>query len=159
MSFIQGVGLNPAGGGAAQPAASMPRGADAVGQGGNAPTTAGGVLTGSQSINNVSFAVSSMMQSIGGGIQNDKMLRMMIALMIIMALLEQQQGESQQGADSGEQLGNGTNGQGVSFSLYSSSTTITTQESVVIYGADASQAYGGQSQGDAGQGGEVDLSA
>lgn len=157
MSLISGVSLNQAdGGAAAQQAAATTRGAGAIGRANASPTSAGGVLTGSQSINNVFFAISSMMQSIGGGIENDKLLRMLIALLIIMALLEQQQGESQ---PAGGQPGNGINGQGGSFSLHISSTTITMQESVVVFGNDASGAYDAQNQGATAPGSELDLSA
>lgn len=148
MTYISAAGLNPTGGGQGtqQPAAVL-RGAGAVGRADASPTTAGGALTGSQSITNVFTAVASMMQSIGGGIENDKLLKLLLATLIIMALLEQQQEQMQAAGEGGlAQLGRGAGGQGGAFSLFASSTSITIEQSTMVFGLGGANTYGAQSQ-------------
>ncbi|MCH8149628.1 MAG: hypothetical protein IH987_16855, partial [Planctomycetes bacterium] len=121
MGPILSVSLNPA-----EQNANVLGAANVAGTaqaGGASPTTAGGVLIGSQSVFNVFAAVSTMMQSIGGGVENDRLMRMLIALMIIMSLLrEQQEGQSQSGGNQLALLGNGANSNSSYIGIFSSST-------------------------------------
>jgi len=70
-----------------------------------APTSPGaGQL---QRVTNVGMAVSNMLQSIGGGVENDQMLKALIALMIIAALLQETLDGGQSSHESLRSLGNG----------------------------------------------------
>lgn len=86
------------------------------------------------SMSSVSMQVGEMMQSIGGGAENDKMLQMMIALMIFMSILQNQNQSGGQGSDMLSQLGGGSF-QSVEMSSVSISSSTTTM-SYETYGAE-----------------------
>ncbi len=91
-------------------------------------------------VTQIHSAVSQMLQSVGGGVENDKMLQMLIALMILLALLEEMQKPDTAARDALAQLGNRGNGQAQFMSTYASSTTVSfeyTTTTVVFGSADA----------------------
>ena len=58
---------------------------------GNASLTPTANNAQTRAIMNLSSAVSQLLQAVGGGVENDKALRMLIALMILLALLNEMQ--------------------------------------------------------------------
>ena len=95
-----------------------------------------------------------MLQSIGGGVENDRLLRLLIALMILMALFENQQERQLAGAEALQTLGtNGGGGQ--SISIYSSSTSISIEQTqtTIIW----SDTYGSNGGSQADPGGSLDV--
>lgn len=158
MGPISSVSLNPA----VQNASSL--GAANIGgaaqTGATSPTTAAGVLSGSQSITNVFAAVSTMMQSIGGGVENDRLMRMLIALMIILSLLQgQQEAQSQSGGNELAQLGGGANGRSSYIGIFSSSTTIIFQQTTTQVSLSSYEQSAVGKQVPTAPGSQVDLSA
>lgn len=95
-------------------------------------------LVAGQSISalSVSSSVSQLLTSIGGGVENNKMLELMIALLIIMSMLDQQRG-SGGGSDALSKLGgmgSGMSSSGIAYSSMSySSTVISTQYTSLSY--------------------------
>jgi len=158
MGPISSVSLNPAGQNAGSIGAANIGGAAQAG--GTSPTTAAGVLSGSQSITNVFAAVSTMMQSIGGGVENDRLMRMLIALMIILSLLQgQQEAQSQTGGNGLAQLGSGVNGRSSYIGFFSSSTTIIFQQTTTQVSLSSYEQYAAGGQVQTAPGSQVDLSA
>jgi hypothetical protein len=95
-----------------------------------------GVPTIPGSTANVVSEVGRMLQSIGGGIEGNKSLQMLIALMIFMALLQGSQGNQQQ-AQAGMELlgalgGAASNNGGDSMSLYVEQTNISISSTTLI---------------------------
>ena len=158
MGLISSVSLNPADGNSGSLGVANTSGAAQAGT--TSPTTAAGVLTGSQSITNVCAAVSTMMQSIGGGVENDRMMRMLIALMLILSLLQnQQESQSQSGGNELALLGNGTNSRSSYIGIFSSSTTITFQQTTTQVSLSSHEQYAAGEQVLTAPGSQVDLSA
>lgn len=96
---VQSAVIGPSGGtGAVSPQSGV-----SIGSGNNSISRA--TMVGqSVRMSNVNISVGQMLQGIGGGVENDKVLQMLIALMILMALLQnvqQQQGGSSQGSSGG----------------------------------------------------------
>ncbi len=157
MGLISSVSLNPAGGTAGCLGTAKIGGAAQAGA--TSPTTAVGVLSGSQSISNVFAAVSTMMQSIGGSVENDRMMRMLIALMILLSLLqEQQESQSQSGGNELAQLGNGANSRSSYIGIFSSSTTIIFQQTTTEVSLSSHEQYTAGEQILTAPGSQVDLS-
>lgn len=75
----------------------------------------------------ISTSVSQMLSSIGGGIQNNQMLELMVALLILMSMMEQQRDGNTGGSALG-QLGAGVSASSFSYSSVSVSTQITSIE-------------------------------
>lgn len=105
--------------------------------------------------------LSQLLSSVGDS-RNDQMMRMLIGLIILMAVLQELQGDQQGGG----QRANGANlldslGGGNYSTMTYTSTSITVEQSSVAaaYNADAGggQASGGQAGGTQ-QGGQIDIS-
>ena len=100
--------------------------------------------------------VSDLLRSIGGGLENDKLLRTMIALLIILALLERVN-EGGQGVKDSLRDGGGANSRYIG--VFSTSTTISIeQSSTTVIMADGANAFGTEAGPEA-AGGLLDLSA
>ena len=113
-------------------------------------------LSNSLAILSVQNAVTQLLQSVGGGIENDKVLRTLLVALILLSLLAEQQ--NSEGATSPllSQLGNRTSDQSQYIGIFTSSTTISIEQStttVVFTGSnvDASQTTGGEPQADSGR--------
>ncbi len=122
-----------------------------VAQGGAPAPMGAGQL---QSVTNVGVAVSNMLQSIGGGLENDQMLKALIALMIIAALLQQTTEGGQSSNESLRALGNGRGDaiQGMAMNASFEHTSISIDSTSI------SQTNGGFDGG--GQlGGELDIAS
>lgn len=120
-----------------------------------APTSSGaGQL---QSVTNVGIAVSNMLQSIGGGVENDQMLKALITLIIIAALLQQTVEGGQSSNESLRALGNGR-GDTIQGMAMNASFVSIESTSISINSTSISQSNGGFDGG--GQlGGELDIAS
>ncbi|MBI3834006.1 MAG: hypothetical protein HY287_06715 [Planctomycetes bacterium] len=102
-----------------------------------------GALLGTE---NISFAqiaqqVSQLLKSVGGGLENDPNLQMVIGLLILMTLLSQSQ-QSKAPVDLSNLIGRGgAGGGGTAISAYSSYTSITISDGNMSMTASASQTY------------------
>lgn len=161
MSSIQPIGIGSGGAIPTRPAAETPATSPQTPtRGVDSGAGAAGVTGDTTAIMNFASQVTQMLSSIGGGLENDKMLRMMIGLLILMALLNEQQGGGSQG--NGAQaagLGLPQSGGGDQTLLYQSysATSISIQQTSitnVAYGsADAFTSAGA----DPYSGGQLDL--
>ena len=137
--------------------ASTPAGA---GVGAPAGTPTAGVVGGGSAITSLVSQVSQLLSSLGGGLQNDKMMRLLIALIILMAILNDQSGQEDQQAPSLSLLGQ--NGGGQPFLIHQSYSMISisieqTSVTTTVYGdAAAFDSMGSQGSN---SGGLIDLSA
>jgi len=110
-----------------------------------------------QRVTNVGMAVANMLQSIGGGVENDQMLKALIALMIIAALLQQAMEGGQSSNESLRALGNGR-GEAIQGMTINSSFVSVEYTSISINSTSISQTTGGFDNG--GQlGGELDIAS
>lgn len=102
-------------------------------------------------------AISQLLQNIGGGIEDDKVLRMLIALIILLSLLRDQQtfADSTQNALS---LFAGTGRQSQSVEFYFSSTSITIEQTTTTINFEAMDSYATASNGGQveARGGQID---
>ena len=147
---LSGVGVNSSTGatGAQAPQANSPAQSTSVP---SASPQAGG--TGTLDTQQIFQAISDLLQGLGGGLENDQLLRMMLGLMILSALLQQDQ-EQNSGLWGGLANGLLTPQQSLGESgtqMYYSSTTISVTQTVAYLGS-AESLMGGE-------GGTVDLSA
>lgn len=87
------------------------------------------ILTGidSTALTQIDAVVSQLLQSIGGSAEDDKLLRMLIGLIILLALLENSQDEAASAQNALLSLGSGSQ-QPQSIDLYWSSTTIAIEQ-------------------------------
>ncbi len=105
-------------------------------------------------------AVSQLLQSVGGGLEDDKVLQMLIALIILLALLRESQGASASPPNALAPLA--TRGGPTQFvSFYSSSTTIVVEQTTTTMVFQAMDVYGAAADSGQGQskGGQVDSAA
>ena len=109
----------------------------------------------------VHSAVSEMLQSIGGGLEDDKTLRMLIALIILLALLESSQASVASSRNALASLGTGRMGQPLWVGAYYSSTTITIQQTTATMFLQTGEGYALGANGEpvASPGGHLDVSA
>jgi len=107
-------------------------------------SAAGALLgTGNVSFMQVAQQVSQLLQSIGGGLQNDPNLQMVIGLLIMMALLSQSQ-QANAPVDLSNLIGRGGgggSGGGNMITAYSSYTSISISSGDLSMTASASQIY------------------
>ena len=159
MGPISAVNVSGAGGASSlqsntNPAPSAPVGNDASA----ARIGSSGSVVGSQALMSLHSAVSQLLQSVGGGAENDKLLRLLIVALILLALLEQQDNGVPGGQTLG-QLGAGAGDRSQFVGIFSSSTTISIQQSstsiVLATGNETLTAGGEMIQN---TGGELDLS-
>ena len=120
------------------------------------------VSSDSAAIMNVASAVSQLLQSIGGGLEDDKVLRMMIALIILLALLQDSQADVASTSDAFRGLGGGSSSSQSQYcGEFSSSTTIAvyhTSTTIAVAGVDSLSAFSDVEQVQT-RGGEIDTSA
>ena len=114
----------------------------------------------SQAVTNLQMAVTQLLQSAGGAAETDKLLRLLIVALILMSLLEQMEKDDGASGQSLAKLSNGGGDRSQFVGIYTSSTTISIQQSTttVIMGSGFDS---GGAAGDAAQdtGGRVDVSA
>lgn len=156
--------IMPAGTGA-NPISTAP--ARAGGAGGLSPSQSlapGGSTTNTTAIGDatrvseVFAAVTQLLRGLGQGLENDAVLKMIIALLILMALMENSSNPAQTQRDSLLALGSHTSQSFSAVIMTASSTTISIQQtSVYIVGASAAQAFE-TLESTPSPGGQVDLS-
>lgn len=123
--------------------------------------TAVSAVSSSLSISMVHTEVDAMLQAIGGGVQDNQLLRMVIALMILQALLAQD-GGSQQAAIDGllDVLRTGTGQRTAAMSMHSATNMVQIQQqSTVLMTGQAALATTGAEGDPSGPGERMDLSA
>lgn len=109
--------------------------------------------SGTGAMSRIDSAVATMLSSIGGGVENDRMLRMLIGVMILMALLEQVFGSGQRGG--GQEQGIEAPGAGNgSLSISYTSLSIEQSTTTIVMGSEASAAFQDSAPQ---QGGSVDV--
>jgi len=117
------------------------------------PTEAGTLLLAApaqgstvQSIGRVFGEVSELLQSIGGGLENDRLLRTLVALMIILALLDRSGDATGTSASARGGMDAGGEGRTQYVGIFSSSTTISIQQtSTAVVMAGSPEAFDGGS--------------
>jgi hypothetical protein len=110
-------------------------------------------------ITRIHAAVAQMLQSIGGGAENDKVLQMLIALMILLTLLKEQTDQASSLSQALSPLGRG-NGQGSVLAAYYSSTTITIEQTTTTVWFQGGDSYANASQlQQSQQGAQIDVAA
>ena len=109
----------------------------------------------------VHSAVSGLLQSIGGGLEDDKTLRMLIALIILLALLESSQNGVASSRNALASLGAGGVGQSQFISISYSSTTISIQQTITTMVLQSADGYASGFNGEPVEspGGQLDISA
>jgi hypothetical protein len=103
-------------------------------------------------------AITQLLQNIGGGLENDKMLRMLIGLIILMALLKEWFGGQESPQNALSQLGTGGD-QPQCSGAYSSSTTIMFEQTTTTIVMQSLDVYGAAADGNqaASKGGRLDV--
>ena len=110
-------------------------------------------------VSEVFAAVTQLLRGLGQGLENDAVLKMIIALLILMALMESSSQPAKTQNDSLLALGNRTSQPSSTVIITASSTTISIQQtSVFIVGTSAAQAFE-TLESTPEPGGQVDLSA
>lgn len=160
MGPISAVNVNPTTASFGASPATQPK-ADAAGGGsaaGGVQIASTSVISSSLSITNVHNAVGSLLQSIDADLANNKMLRMLIGLMILLAMLQNSQS---QGGGAGKGLENpGSAGRTQFLGVFSSSTTVQIQQSVsTSLAVEVTGAFGSSASQPESCGGQVDVSA
>lgn len=114
----------------------------------------------STALTQIDTAVSQLVQSLGGSAEDEKILRMLIGLIILLALLKGSQDEAGSAQGALASLGGGNNNSQF-VALSESSTTISIEQTtttIVLGTADTYAAGSNGSQGQAG-GGQIDVFA
>lgn len=103
----------------------------------------------SQTITRISSSVTQLLQSVGGGLENDKLLRLLIALLVLMAMLDNLKEGGQRATSALPELGSrGYSGGGFIASYSSSVTTVSVQQTyATAMPSEYAGASGGSSQG------------
>ncbi len=153
-----GIAANTASSGAARIGTStMPSQPEGVASGMSAQRTA--APSDPFRVSRVSGAVMQLLQGLGGGLENDKVLQMLIALLILLALMEDSQNVGGSGGDNLLNQGSRAGGPGSWFVMTASSTTISIEQtSIYLIGMPAAQAFDAIEPTPT-PGGQIDLSA
>ncbi|MCH7883867.1 MAG: hypothetical protein IIC01_01330 [Planctomycetes bacterium] len=110
-------------------------------------------------VSEVFAAVTQLLRGLGQGLENDAVLKMIIALLILMALLESSSEPAKSQNNNLLSLGGGASQPFSAITMTASSTTISIQQtSVYIVGGSAAQAFE-TLESTPEPGGQVDLSA
>jgi hypothetical protein len=122
---------------------------------------ASGRAASSDAIATLCSALSDLLQGVGGAQENDRVLRMMIALIILLALLQSTQGTGAPEGNTLAPLGLGGSAQPQSVGVYSSSTTIMLEQTTTTISLQSMESYSLASDSDTSgaRGGQIDLSA
>ena len=117
-------------------------------------------LSTSRAVTELQSAVTQLLQSAGGATQNDKLLRLLIVALILMSLLQQMEEDGDASRQTLGKLGSGSGDRAQFIGIYTSSTTISIQQTsttlIMGSGFDALGATGDAAQGSNGQ---IDVSA
>jgi hypothetical protein len=154
MSLISPVSYNtPSGASPLQPTLAGNSSGTAADVGGAQVAPAGTSGSTSAMMDFVS-EISKLLENLGGDIKNDNMLRMMIALVILMVLLQETQNQQQPASQS---LGRGGGADQFMYFEMSSTTISIEQTSITAIGYTGADAYGSGGQVPQDQGGQIDL--
>ncbi len=114
----------------------------------------------STALRQIDAAVSQLVQSLGGSAADEKILRMLIGLIILLALLRGSQDEPASAQNALASLAGGSNSSQF-VALYASSTTISIEQTTTTIVLGTADTYAAASNGDSGQagGGQMDVFA
>lgn len=114
----------------------------------------------STALTQIDAAVSQLVQSLGGSAEDEKILRMLIGLIILLALLRGSQDDPAAAQNAFASLGGGNNSSQF-VALYASSTTISIEQTTTTIVLGTSDTYAAASNGESGQagGGQIDVFA
>lgn len=145
-----------------QAAPAPVRGADiggATGSGSVLASSSASATTATSMVSQVQSTLSQLLQMVGSGMEGNQTLKTLFALMIILAMLQDMEKNSGSGQGALEQLGSGLSGRGQYIEMYSSSTTISIEQTTTMTTVGGVDALGGAAGGDAsaGQGGTIDV--
>lgn len=118
------------------PSSTDPASAAALGGG---PSTRPTQSTGDISFLQITQQISQMLKSVGGGLENDQTLQMVIGLLILMAMMSQSQRTHAPAADLSNLSAQA--GRGTAISAYSSYTSISITSAEMSFTASASETY------------------
>ncbi len=142
MEGVQSVGTSSAG--------QVTAGISEISQSSTSVTTSIGTFASeSGSVSNINSSITKMLQSIGGGLENDELLKALIALIIIAALLQETlKGTGRGSAESLLALGSGrgdpTQYMATSSSFSSYEATTVAYSTTTVSSADAGTADGAE---------------
>ncbi len=105
----------------------------------------------------INTAVGQLLQGIGGGAESNKTLQMLIALLILVTLLQGSQSQDSAAGKLGD-LAQGGIGRGGYVGMSMSSTTVTIEQTSVVYTGNPAQELGAADAGPD-QGQELDVAA
>ena len=128
--------IQPAGQGASHTASSSLRAGDlaprpgaGASRGSAAAPSASGRTGAAASVTRIDTAVTQLLQSVGGGVENDKLLQLMIALLILLTMLGHQQEQQAESHNTWRGFGSGNTGTSSFAGLYSSTTSVSVEQS------------------------------
>ncbi len=152
--------VQPIGGYAASPQPVQGTAASPVSAAGGSVATLSAVSN-SVSVSMIHTQVDAMLESIGGGVQDNQMLRMIIGLLILQALLAEDGGNQQPPIDRlVGLLGSVGGARSQALSLHSATNVVQIQQqSTVLMTSQAAVAPTGTEGDPAGSGNQVDISA
>ena len=111
------------------------------------------------SLTKVHSEVAQLLQGVGGGLENNKVLQMMIALLVLLALLDESLGQAGAGSNALGALSRGSAERPMLFSASVSSTTIMVQQTSMTLTASGMDVFATLDDQAQPQGGKVDLAA
>lgn len=103
--------------------------------------------------------IGQLLQGIGGGLENNKVLQLMIGLMILLTLLEGSAKGGQSAADPLSGLGSGDGGRGAYGSMEASTTSITIEHTSMTMTASSVETMAASADDGQAQGQNIDLAA
>jgi hypothetical protein len=141
-----------------QPTPAASAGTASTGAGGTGAVSSD-MSSNAMTLMNVMTGVSQLLEDVGGDLKNDKLLRMMIALLILVTLLNESQDQSGSRSQGLGQPGSGSGGGQPVFEMVSSSTTIAIQQtSITTMVYTAEDTVGSAGENPYTPGGLIDLS-
>lgn len=127
---------------------------------GNAQGVLSAQGTSTQSIQQIDSSVSQLLQAVGGSIQNDRLLKLLIGIILLLSLLDNMNSDKSASQDQPGGLGSGQGDQSQFVGIFSSSTTISIEQTSTTYLIDPGMlGLDGNAQDSPSQGVNLDLSA
>lgn len=119
-------------------------------------SAAGDVMGTSQAVAQMQTALTELLGGLGGGLQNDKMLKALITLLILVALLGQLQELNESGGSGSRQAASGMGNAPSMFATYSSTTILFEQTTTTVVFQAFDESSAGAASPDS-QGRQLDL--
>jgi len=107
----------------------------------------------------VTGEVARMLQSVGGGVENNDLLKLLIAAMILLALLNESDAPQPQSQGALQGLGGGSADRAAYVGIFSSSSSVVLQQTTMSYGAVMVDSYAPSPAPPAEAGGQINFTA